>query len=36
MVEFLGFKNAQKANELIQFTERHFKTVEKPEVSYGF
>ena len=21
----LGFKNAQKANELIQFTERHFK-----------
>ena len=25
VVEFLGFKNAQKANELIQFTERHFK-----------
>ncbi len=25
VVEFLGFKSAQKANELIQFTERHFK-----------
>ena len=37
VVEFLGFKNAQKANELIQFTERHFKrTGIKPKLVMGF